>query len=668
MIAGTCRGQSVYNFGNPSAEEQLYLELINRARANPAAEGARLAAITDPDVLSAYSQFGVNLAMMQGEFNLLPAVPPLAPNASLMSSARGHSGWMLVNATQAHDETNPANTPWVRMTTAGYSYSTAGENVYAYGKSVGFGHAGFEVDWGAGGTGGMQSGRGHRTNIHSVGFREIGVGVVLGTNGTVGPQLVTQDFGAQYSGPTFATGVAYYDLNGNNAYDIGEGIAGLTVTVSGAAYSCVTADGGGWAIPVPNTAATRTVTFSGPNVNQSMSIVIPASTNAKADLKLAYCAPAITSSASATMGTPHPLAFTAVGGATGYKWNRWNLASAVTESCDSIANITSATTGTYSVLSTTVRQEGTGSFHLEDSTGANQWLQLGSLYYGQASPVISFQSSVRYATTAEQFKVQVKEEGSGVWQDVFSQTGTNSLAEGSFNLRSAALGGMTGKAFRVRFLLNFGTGSFYSSSGDIVGWFFDAISFSGVLNLQNQVSQTLAGTNGSFTPDTGSYLMSVAPVISNLEFPASYQTLTAQAPSFLTWAADMEAAAGLAAGTIANQPQADADHDGRSNLIEYAFGTSPGLANDPAPRMPTPLLTATSRVLQYQRDTTLTDLIFSPQACSDLVNWKGVGETGAPAGFTDTVIATNGSIETHQAKIPLSTGGKFFMRVQVTRP
>ena len=53
-----CPGLTFYDFGNPTAEEQLYLELINRARANPPAEGARLAATTDPDVLSAYSISG----------------------------------------------------------------------------------------------------------------------------------------------------------------------------------------------------------------------------------------------------------------------------------------------------------------------------------------------------------------------------------------------------------------------------------------------------------------------------------------------------------------------------------------------------------------------------------------------------------------------------------
>ena len=52
-------GPTLYSIGQPTAEEQLYLEYINRSRANPPAEGARLAATTDPDVLGAYSLLSV---------------------------------------------------------------------------------------------------------------------------------------------------------------------------------------------------------------------------------------------------------------------------------------------------------------------------------------------------------------------------------------------------------------------------------------------------------------------------------------------------------------------------------------------------------------------------------------------------------------------------------
>jgi hypothetical protein len=187
-----------------------------------------------------------------------------------------------------------------------------GENIFASASSVFHGYAALAVDWGTGGTGGMQSGRPHRVNITSSGYREIGVGVAYGTKSNVGPQLVTQDFGRLSPSATFATGVAYYDLDGDNFYDSGEGISGVTVNISGASYYCQTATGGGWAVIIPDAAATRTVTFSGLNINQTINITNAASTNVKGDLKLTYTPPSITSPATAYTGTPYNLAFTAV--------------------------------------------------------------------------------------------------------------------------------------------------------------------------------------------------------------------------------------------------------------------------------------------------------------------------------------------------------------------
>ena len=596
--ATPCSGQTLYDFGNPIAEEQLYIELVNRARADPAGEGACIAATTDPDVLAAYSYYGVDLAMMRSEFVTIPAQPPLAPNASLEACARSHSAWMLANATQSHNETNPANDPFSRMIAAGFPYAIAGENVYAAAKSVWYGYVGFAVDWGSG-SGGMQDARAHRANLFSKCFREIGVGMVFGTNGLIGPQVVTQDFGISASNPTLATGVAYYDLNSNNQYDIGEGIAGLTVNVSGSDVTsyCTTAIGGGWVVPVPATAANRTVTFSGPNLNQSASLVIPASTNAKVDLKLAYVAPAITSSASAVADSPLAVTFNSVAGAASYKWNRWTSSAAPAENCESVATITTSTTGSYSVLNTTVKQQGAASFHLENSTASSQWLQPNTIYYGLTTPALTFQSSVHYATDSEQFKVQFKEEGSLIWKDAFSQTGTNNSGESTFNLRSASLTGMTGKAFRIRFLLNYSGGGYYGVSGDNVGWFIDAISFSGVASLNNNASEVLTATTGCFTPAAGTYLMSVAPVISGREFPPAYQTLTVSsatitAPKIVTQPVSITVNSGSTATFTVTA-------SGTSPTFQWYAGTA-GNTSSPISQatgssFTTPALTATAR-------------------------------------------------------------------------
>lgn len=302
----------LYSIGTPTNEEQFYLELINRARANPPAEGVRLATTTDPDVLGAYVSFGVNLALMQSQFVSIPAAPPLSMNATLTTAARAHSQNMLQNNYQGHNGPDGALTTRLQGYTSGANGWSIGENVYAYSKSVWYGHAGFEVDWGGPiTTGGMQSPPGHRQNIHNPGFREAGIGVVLGSNGGVGPQLVTQDFGSVGGLLPFVTGVVYRDLNGNGFYDPGEGVGGVTVTVSNANSYAVTASSGGYSIPVSGSGS-YTVNFSGGSVpaNQ-MSVSVVNAQNVKADYAVSGTAtptPTPTPTATPTPGSAATLA------------------------------------------------------------------------------------------------------------------------------------------------------------------------------------------------------------------------------------------------------------------------------------------------------------------------------------------------------------------------
>jgi Cysteine-rich secretory protein family len=277
----------LYSIGDPTNEEQYYLELINRARANPTAEGLRLATTTDSNVLSAYSSFGVNLVLMQSQFALLPPAPPLSMNATLTTAARAHSQNMLQNNYQGHSGPDGSLTTRLQNYTAGANGWSIGENVYAYSKSVWYGHAGFEVDWGGSvASGGMQSPPGHRQNIHSTTFREVGIGVVLGSNGGsggVGPQLVTQDFGMVGGLPPFVTGVVYRDLNSNGSYEPGEGVGGVTVTVSNTNSYAVTASSGGYSVPVAGSGS-YAVTFSGGSVpTNQRSVSVSNGQNVKSD-------------------------------------------------------------------------------------------------------------------------------------------------------------------------------------------------------------------------------------------------------------------------------------------------------------------------------------------------------------------------------------------------
>jgi hypothetical protein len=343
-------GPTLYSIGQPTADEQLYLEYINRSRANPPAEGVRLATTTDPDVLAAYAYFSVDLALMQSQFNAIAAVPPLAMNAKLTDAARWHSGDMYTNQYQGHDQTNGTTVmnPGARITAQGYPWTTYGENVFSYAESVWYGHAGFNVDWGFG-VGGMQTPPGHRNSIHNANFREVGIGVVNGVNGSVGPQLVTQDFASRNNLPIL-TGVAYYDFNGNQFYDAGEGIGGITVNVPGSTNYAVTANSGGYAVPV-TTNGNYQMTFTATALSTQRVASVVSARNVKIDFVPAYQPPTVSGPNPAALNQNNSYTFTAVGGATSHQWEQTRLMTyATVEGAEGgTGNVTLQTSAGYSM-------------------------------------------------------------------------------------------------------------------------------------------------------------------------------------------------------------------------------------------------------------------------------------------------------------------------------
>lgn len=61
-----------------------------------------------------------------------------------------------------------------RIANAGYTYSGAAENVFAYTQDPLHGHAGWVIDWGSTDTG-IQQPPGHRNNYMNAGMRHIGI-------------------------------------------------------------------------------------------------------------------------------------------------------------------------------------------------------------------------------------------------------------------------------------------------------------------------------------------------------------------------------------------------------------------------------------------------------------------------------------------------------------
>lgn len=273
-------------FGDPTADEVQMLEFINRARADAAAEAARLKATTDPDILTATSFYGVDFNVMTNQFATLDqTTQPLSMNAQLLASARLHSLDMLNNVFQGHSSSanpplpnQPGDSLVQRIQRQNYNYQTLSENVFSYAKNVWYAHAGFNIDWGNGPSG-MQSPPGHRLTIHNGDFREVGIGLVWGTNSmgtnTVGPMLVTQDFGTQYGGgQPFITGVVYDDANTNGICDPNEGVGGVRIDVEGADHYAISSTHGVYSIPVSSNGV-YPVTFQRtgyPNVNATATI------------------------------------------------------------------------------------------------------------------------------------------------------------------------------------------------------------------------------------------------------------------------------------------------------------------------------------------------------------------------------------------------------------
>lgn len=198
-----------------TAEEVYMLELVNRARANPVAEAARL---------------GVDLTEGLSDLELARLVPsePLALNDKLTLAARAHSADMAARA--FFDHVNPdGKDPTDRATDQGYTYS-AGENIAA-------GYTGIDAAHKA-----WLESLGHRKNVFSLHdtfdenfkYTEFGFGAYIPPKGTNAEYVsyYSQEYGYQGLNPSlYVLGVVYDDRDADSFYTMGEGLADVRVEV-----------------------------------------------------------------------------------------------------------------------------------------------------------------------------------------------------------------------------------------------------------------------------------------------------------------------------------------------------------------------------------------------------------------------------------------------------
>lgn len=264
---------------NMTPQEQLMLELINRARMDPTGEAKR---------------FGISLNEGVANGDKISKSPKevLAGNDDLLQAANNHSDWMLDTDKFQHEETGGGGTgrdPGDRMEAAGYDFTgnwTWGENIAWRGSTGAINqtqaiiqqHEDLFVDKGV-------SGRGHRLNILSEAFQEIGIGQQTGkfTSGgqAFNASMVTQDF-AKSGDKVFVTGVVYTDTTINdNFFSVGEQVTNRAVNASGGVND-QTGQGGGYELQFGSGGA-KSIDFNLAGGTVTVDLVLGA-TNLKVDV------------------------------------------------------------------------------------------------------------------------------------------------------------------------------------------------------------------------------------------------------------------------------------------------------------------------------------------------------------------------------------------------
>ncbi|MBS0122636.1 CAP domain-containing protein [Thetidibacter halocola] len=310
---------------SPTNFEQEMLELLNRARLDPAGEFDFLvtdeASVTGAtrDITTALRYFGVDLDSFRAQLDSYAAVAPLAWNDRLADAAAGHTAAMIDADLQSHQVPGEASLG-NRVTAAGYTWSALGENVYAFSQSPLHAHAGFYVDWGYDSTDfsnntlrtnwaslgdGMQDPAGHRNSMLSATYTEIGMSVIAETDArtSVGPWVVTQNFGTTWSYKAQVVGVVFADANGDGQYTSGEGQGGVSL-----ATEVGTIDGwssGGYQFRPTQETGPTTFTATLPGLAGGVQVTLDmAGENAKLDFVRLSDGWILRSSTSLTFGTP----------------------------------------------------------------------------------------------------------------------------------------------------------------------------------------------------------------------------------------------------------------------------------------------------------------------------------------------------------------------------
>ena len=238
---------------NVTAYEEYFLALINRARQDPVAEATRLGTT-------------LNEGLPAG--TLAPgARQPLALNDKLQASIEGHIADELAHNYFSHTGSD-GSTPEQRINASGYTgWTEVGENLALEYTTGAINLLQFVTDeYQNLFTDTSEAGRGHRVNMLDGNFAEVGSAVQSGKYSGYNAVDTGNDFGVR-PGNSLLTGLVFTDsVSANNFYDVGEGIGGASIDITGAGtYHTTSNSAGGYQIVLPP--GSYTVTFSGTGIS-----------------------------------------------------------------------------------------------------------------------------------------------------------------------------------------------------------------------------------------------------------------------------------------------------------------------------------------------------------------------------------------------------------------
>ena len=138
------------------------------------------------------------------------------------------------------------------------------------------------------------------------------------------------------------------------------------------------------------------------------------------------------------------------------------------------ARIQFATTGGYEVRAISGLGTGAQIFHLSQEGFNDQIINLTPMFVADASSAIRFRTRYGFMTPSQTAAVEVSLDDGSSWRRIFARPGNTAIS--NFATETVSLSAFAGRSIRVRFVLDFSSGSAFTQVGDPdVGWSIDDV-------------------------------------------------------------------------------------------------------------------------------------------------------------------------------------------------